>query len=86
MSARSAKPLRGTRLLALAKSNPWAFFKVMELVEITRLPHAEMTRLRKLADRSPKDNPWRGDFTRLDMFLAWYRGRRRELEIQNPNI
>jgi hypothetical protein len=76
----------GRALLRLAKENPWAFFRVMEMVAITRLPHFEMTRLRKLADRSPEDNPWRGDFTRLDLFLDWYRGRRRELEKEYPGI
>lgn len=72
-------------ILRVAKENPWAFFNVGELVELTRLPHFEITRLRKIADRSPNDNPWRGDFTRLNLFLAWYCGRRRELEKQYPN-
>lgn len=77
---------RGQMLLKLARSNPWAFFNVGELVELTRLPPAEMTRLRRLADRSPKDSPWRGDFTRLNLFLTWYSGKRRELESSNPDV
>lgn len=73
-------------LISLGKENRWAFFKVGELQSITRLPPKEMSRLRKLAATSPKDDPWRGDYVQPDKFLEWYHGRRRQLEIEHPEI
>lgn len=69
-------------VVADAKENPWKLFDVAALRLITGTPVKEMTRLRKLAAIDAISDPWAGGttLTRPETFIAWYFGKRIELE------
>lgn len=70
----------------LARENPYLTFNVGQIRLLFDLPEVVMTRLRKLAQKDRKTDPWINDKTRPEKFQEWLWGRRIDLEIEHPDV
>ena len=74
----------GLRLVKLSHDNPFRLFSVEEIRLILGIGQKRMTALRKLAQKEPETDPWDGDFTRPEIFQAWYWEDRPRIEGRPP--